>query len=120
MALETRAQRMAVLARDLRREPDAAATMHHLVQTTVDLVPGCDAAGITVARRGGHIETPAASNDWPLLGDKLPASAAKDPASTPPGSKEWVGSGDVAGDHRWPAWRPRIAATLGVRSMLCL
>jgi GAF domain-containing protein len=120
MAAGTRAQRMADLARDLRSEPDAAGTMHHLVQATVDLVPGCDASGITVAHRGGRIETPAASNDWPVLGDKLQAELGEGPCVDAAWKQEWVRSGDVAGDDRWPAWGPRIAAALGVRSMLCL
>src|SRR4051794_37510527 len=41
--------RMADLARALRSEPDAASAMDHPVQAIVDLVPACDAAGITVA-----------------------------------------------------------------------
>src|SRR3954470_13207926 len=120
MASQTRAQRMAELARALRSEPDAAAAMDHLVQATVDLVPACDAAGITVAHRGGRIETPAASNDWPALSDKWQAEFGEGPCVDAAWKHEWVSSGDVANDDRWPAWGPRIAATLGVRSMLCL
>src|SRR3954447_21569675 len=120
MASQTRAQRMADLARALRSEPDAAGAMHHLVQATVDLIPTCDAAGITVAHRGRRIETPAASNDWPVLGDKWQAECGEGPCVDAAWKHEWVRSGDVAGDDRLPAWGPRIAATLGVRSMLCL
>jgi len=120
MASETRAQRMADLARGLRSETDASATMDHLVQATVELVPGCEAAGITVAHRGGRIETPAASNDWPVHGDELQADLNEGPCVDAVWTQEWVRSGDVAGDRRWPAWGPRITEDLGVRSMLCV
>src|SRR3954470_22511295 len=104
MASQTRAQRMAELARALRSEPDAAAAMDHLVQATVELVPACDAAGITVAHRGGRIETPAASNDWPVLGDKWQGEVGGGPLVGARWKHEWVSSGDVACDDRWPAW----------------
>src|SRR3954468_4733647 len=120
MASQTRAQRMADLARDPRSEPAAAATTHHPVQAPLDLVPACDAAGITVAHRGGRIETPAASNDWPPLGDKWQAELGEGACVDAAWKHEWVRNGDVAGDDRWPAWGPRIAAALGVRSMLSL
>src|SRR4051812_47265141 len=93
MASETRAQRMADLARGLRSETDAAATMDHLVRATVDLVPGCEAAGITVAHRGGRIETPAASNDWPVHGAKLQADLEEGPCV----DAAWNRSGSAAG-----------------------
>src|SRR4051794_5517605 len=109
MASYTRAQRMADLARDLRSEPDAATTVHHLVQATVGMVPACDAAGSTVPHRGGRIETPAASNDWPVLGDKWQTELGEGPCVDAAWKQEWVRSGDVAGDDRWPAWGPRIA-----------
>src|SRR3954452_7627673 len=120
MASQTRAQRMAELARALRSEPDAAAAMDHLVQATVELGPACDAAGITVAHPGRRAETPAERSDFPLPGHKWQVEFGEGPCVDAAWKHEWVGSGDVASDDRWPAWGPRIAATFGVRSMLCL
>src|SRR3954451_903401 len=112
MASQTRAQRMAAPAGSLRSEPTAPATMHHLVQAALDLGPACDAAGITVAHRGGRIETPAASNRWPPLGDKWQAEPGEGPCVDAAWKHKWVSSGDLAGDDRCPAWGPRITATL--------
>jgi hypothetical protein len=56
------------------------------------------------------------------------ASSTADPVNNAPVTDEGasgeveklVNSGALAGDSRWPRWGPRIAADLGLRSMLCI
>jgi hypothetical protein len=91
MDADSLSRQIAAAARDLEDEFDQGATMDLAVKLSVQLVSGAEAAGISLLhRRGGAIDTPAATSD---LVRRI--------------------------DERWPHWGPAAAEETGARSMMC-
>jgi len=85
----------------------------------VELVEGCDHAGVTRVGRGGA-ETVAASSDKARLCDQLQYDLDEGPCLDTVRSHQTVVSNDIATDPRWPRWGPAVAERYGVGSMLSL
>lgn len=89
------------------------------VALVVELVEGCDFAGITrVSRAGG--ETAAASSEKARLCDQLQYDLDEGPCLDTVRTHQTVISNDIAADPRWPHWGPAVAERYGVGSMLSL
>ncbi|ROR91893.1 GAF and ANTAR domain-containing protein [Nocardioides aurantiacus] len=112
--------RMADLARDLRSEESAAQTLQHVVQAVVDLIEGCDSAGISLATTAGRIRTSACTGEVPVAADRLQQELGEGPCVDAAWHEEVVSATDLGFDTRWPLWAPRAVAELGVRSMVCV
>ncbi|HEY3339648.1 MAG TPA: GAF and ANTAR domain-containing protein [Propionicimonas sp.] len=89
------------------------------VALVVDLVEGCDDAGITRVGRDGA-ETVAASSEKARLCDQLQYELDEGPCLDTVRSHLTVISNDIATDQRWPHWGPAVAERYGVGSMLSL
>lgn len=89
------------------------------VALVVDLVEGCDYAGITRVGREGA-ETVAASSERARLCDQLQYELEEGPCLDTVRSHQTVVSNDIASDPRWPHWGPAVADQYGVGSMLSL
>lgn len=89
------------------------------VALVVDLVEGCDDAGITRVGREGA-ETVAASSERARLCDQLQYELEEGPCLDTVRSHQTVVSNDIASDPRWPHWGPAVADQYGVGSMLSL
>jgi transcriptional regulator with GAF, ATPase, and Fis domain len=94
-------------------------TVSEACRRAVSLVEGCEAAGIVWTRRGGAVETLAATDA--LVTE---VHAAQDVVGEGPWrSAVWDRSGavidDLTSDARWPRFAAR-AVQAGARSMLCL
>ncbi len=111
------AERLADAARVLIDEPTAQQTFDRIVALTVEMIPGCSAAGISQVTRKG-IRTAAAADDAVRAGDKMQYDMDEGPCIDAIHDHELVVSGDVKDDPRWPRWGPAVASTLGVRSMM--
>jgi len=85
----------------------------------VELVEGCDHAGVTRVGREGA-ETVAASSDKARLCDQLQYDLDEGPCLDTVRSHQTVVSNDIATDPRWPRWGPAVAERYGVGSMLSL
>lgn len=112
--------RMADLARDLRSEGSAEETLRHVVQAAVELIDGCDSAGISLSTTEGRIRTSACTGEVPVAADRLQQELGEGPCVDAAWHEEVVSASDLATDARWPAWAPRAVADLGVRSMVCV
>ncbi|MCQ8834339.1 GAF and ANTAR domain-containing protein [Streptomyces malaysiensis] len=64
------AERMATMARDLLAQESVEATLERITEAAVDLVEGCDAAGILVLH-GRHVETLAPTDGLVVRSDRL-------------------------------------------------
>lgn len=95
-------------------------TLDRAVTGAVDLIDGCDHAGISVVHRRKKIDTPAASDDVVRRGDELQYTEGEGPCLQSIVEQETVQSHDLTTETRWPRWSGRVAEELGVRSMLCL
>ncbi len=119
MSLEDLTGQLAAVARDLSAE-DVEQTLDKAVALAVDLIHGCDAAGVSLVRRGKSVETPAYTDPRVLRGDELQYELAEGPCMDAVWEHDIVISEDLARDDRWPKWAPRVVEELGARSMLCV
>lgn len=111
---------LAAAARALQDEPDTQHTLDRSASLAMELVPNCHYAGISIARRDGTIDTPAATDDLVRRGDELQYEFGEGPCLDAIWHHDTVVSANLTDERRWPMWAPRVAAELQVRSMLCL
>lgn len=117
--IEELIKQLSSVARSLRSEDDVEHTLDKAVALAVDLVEGCDEAGVSLVQRKGRIDTPAATSDAVRRGDALQYELHEGPCLDAIWNSETVSSPDLAAENRWPTWGPRVVEELGVRSMLC-
>ncbi|MGV8909241.1 MAG: GAF and ANTAR domain-containing protein [Propionicimonas sp.] len=106
-------------ARDVAQGQGETARLSLGVGLFVDLVEGCDHAGVTRVTRAGA-ETVAASSEKARLCDQLQYDLDEGPCLDTVRSHQTVVSNDIASDLRWPRWGPAVAEKYGVGSMLSL
>jgi GAF domain-containing protein len=106
-------------ARDVAEGAGEAARLALGVELFVQLVDGCDHAGVTRVSREGA-ETVAASSEKARLCDQLQYDLDEGPCLDTVRSHQTVVSNDIATDPRWPRWGPAVAERYGVGSMLSL
>ena len=111
-------ERMAAAARELQDQHDPAATMKIAVALLVQNVEGCEAAGVSLVHGRRRIDTPAASDDLVVIGNRLQAEVGEGPCLDAIWEHETVYVPDLATDARWPRWGPRLVAATGMRSVL--
>ncbi|HEU5270290.1 MAG TPA: GAF and ANTAR domain-containing protein [Jatrophihabitans sp.] len=117
-ALELATQ-FADLARELRRLDGQDATLNGIVQAGLRVVPGAEAAGITVMR-GSQFRTVAPSGELPRQVDAIQYELRSGPCVDAIVSETTFRAGDLERDPRWPTFGKRAAVELGVRSMLAM
>ncbi len=114
------AQQMASLARDLLAQESVEATLERITGSAIDLVEGCDAAGILVLH-GRKVQTLAPTDQLVNDSDRLQADLAEGPcfdaARTKDGERVFRIRDFTTEQPRWPAFAPR-AHELGVGSMM--
>ena len=109
--------RMANLARDLESEQNVEKTLQHIVEATVELVVGCQAASILLATRQGEIKTSAFTDEAIARADQLQAELNEGPCVDAVWKEEVVLVPDLRAEDRWPRWVPRTIDELGFLSM---
>lgn len=112
--------KFADVARSLSLGGDLASTLDRAATVAVDVIDGCDHAGISVVHRDGGITTESATDDVVRRGDELQYEVQDGPCVQAIAEEETVTSADLAHEVRWPGWSPVAARRLGIRSMLCL
>lgn len=93
--------------------------MQRAVEMIVDLVEGCDHAGVTIAR-GGRLATPAASDDVVIEGDRWQYELNEGPCLDSVRLEHTVISQDLSRDPRWPRWSAKAQESLGIEAMMSL
>ena len=108
------------LAREMHHEhADLAKTLEVITRAAVELVPGAEHAGITLATRGSRFESRAATSALPRRIDELQYELQDGPCVQAIWEKETVRVDDMEREDRWPVFAPE-AADLGARSMLAV
>ncbi|MFE7170139.1 GAF and ANTAR domain-containing protein [Streptomyces sp. NPDC057616] len=114
------AQQMASLARDLLAQTSVDATLERITASAVELVDGCDAAGILVLH-GSQVQTLAPTeqlvNDSDRLQERLREGPCFDAARTKDGERVFRIPDFTEKQPRWPAFGPQ-AHELGIGSMM--
>lgn len=119
MVAEDLGVRFASVARQLLEEPDEEQTLDRAVALAVDIVEGCDQAGISIVYQGNRLQTPAATSEAVRHGDEWQYELGEGPCLDSLQQEQTTISRDLARQSRWRRWAPRVVEELGVRSMLC-
>lgn len=118
MGIDETARLVAEAARAMADADDGPVTAETITRQAVGLVADAEWASLTVRARRGSFTTLAATHETARDADGAQYKFREGPcveASTTGG--EWLRSGDVSTDPRWPRWGPD-AASRGVGSLL--
>ncbi|WP_199701033.1 GAF and ANTAR domain-containing protein [Jiangella rhizosphaerae] len=115
--IDTLAQRMGELARQLQEQHGVDDTLRSIVHAAVDTIPGAQYAGISVIERRATVRTPVFSDDIVAKVDQAQIELAEGPCVDVLYQRQTVRSSNLATEPRWPRFAAR-AVELGVHSML--
>jgi GAF domain-containing protein len=108
----------ASLARVLESQNGVTRTLEVICHLAVVAISGAEHAAITVQRRGGAFDTPAANDDLPPIIDRIQYATAQGPCVDAIRTNEIQHVDNLATDPRWPDFRARVISETAVRSML--
>lgn len=107
---------MAAAARELQDQHDPVATVQSAVDLAVQNVHGCDAASVSMVYAKQRVDTPAATDEMAVIGDRLQYEVGEGPCLSAIWDEESVYVPDLTSDSRWSSWGPRVAEETGARS----
>ncbi|MFF7355622.1 MULTISPECIES: GAF and ANTAR domain-containing protein [Streptomyces] len=114
------AQQMASMARDLLAQESVASTLERITGSAIELVEGCDAAGILVLH-GTKVQTLAPTRQLVVDSDRLQERLGEGPCFDAASDRTREPVFRIADftreEPRWPAFAPQ-ARQLGVGSMM--
>jgi len=111
------AERLSALARDLQRTSGTTNVLQRIVGAAVDLIPGVDAASISVATGRSRVESRVPSSELSRQIDDAQTQTGQGPCLDALHHHRMVSAPNLATDTRWPEFSRRAAA-LGAGSML--
>lgn len=94
-------------------------TLQETVDAAVGIVPGCQHAGITVAR-ARTIVAPVATDEIALRFDAMQVELGEGPCIDAISDARVFRCDDLASEPRWPAFSATAASDLGISSVLAL
>jgi transcriptional regulator with GAF, ATPase, and Fis domain len=99
--------RIAELVQELHSRPDTDSdtVLAELVEHAAIEIPGAQYAGVTVTRNARHIDTPAATHNWPILLDEIQQRHREGPCLTAAWDEKTVHVADLTTDSRFPLYR---------------
>jgi GAF domain-containing protein len=112
------AQTFAGIARELQAEDTPEDVQRRVTRAAVDIMHGCDHAGISLISRHGEINTVAATDEVSLRVDAIQYEVGQGPCVNAIAEHETFLIDDLTTDERWPPFSHRAAAETGVHSML--
>lgn len=117
--LEELAVGLAQMARDLIAQDSVQATLDRILAHAVDLVEGCEHAGVLLLHGRSQVETAAASSDLVRRSDEIQGELGEGPCFDAAFQKQQVYRiADVETTvEQWPQYAPR-ARELGIGSMM--
>jgi len=118
MHVQDPGDRFATIARELLSQQSPTATVDRIIGLAVEVVQGCDHAGISLVERR-KIRTVAATDEVAEKGDQQQYVLDEGPCLDSIRDERTIQSPDLAHDDRWPNWGPWASEQLGVGSMLC-
>lgn len=113
-------RRIADLMQGLHGRPDADADaiLAELVEHAAIEIPGAECAGVTVTRDARHIDTPAATDKWPILLDEIQQRHGEGPCLTAAWEQKTVHVADLRVDDRFPRYRREALESTPIRSIM--
>ena len=108
-------QMLADFAAGMAEAPSLEDALQRALELAIDIVPGCEQAGISV-QRSRIVETPASVGPLAKACDRLQEQLGRGPCVTALRDADVVRIDDILTDGRWPDFAEG-AAQLGLRSM---
>lgn len=103
------------VARAMQAETGMQATLDEAVLSAMQIIDGCDMAGISITHKNG-IDTPAGTHETMRRIDELQYALGQGPCLDALHEHHTVSSANLATDQRWPVWGPQMAREIGVAS----
>ena len=97
------------LSQELMQQGPEDATLEAVVKRAVDVVPGCEMAGVSLRRKRKRVETVAATDDRVHHCDALQYELSEGPCLDAIWQGDTYLANDLRHDQRWPSWGPRVA-----------
>jgi transcriptional regulator with GAF, ATPase, and Fis domain len=114
------ARAFALIAQELMSDPQGEeVTFDTVVKRALEVVPGCDHAGITLRARRGRLESAAASDPLVETCDELQHELGEGPCVEAVQQDARYHSPDLSCVARWPRWGPHVAG-LGIGSVIAI
>jgi GAF domain-containing protein len=88
-----------------RLDTDSDTVLAELVEHAATEIPGAQYASVTVTRNAKHIDTPAATHNWPILLDEIQQRHREGPCLTAAWEEKTIHVADLATDDRFPLYR---------------
>ncbi len=108
------------ISKGLLGDPSTPVTFQRVVDRALEVVPGCEAAGITLRSPGrGSESTAAATSEQALQADRSQYELDEGPCLDSARGGGTLVSDDLRHEPRWPRWAQE-AAGMGVRSVLSI
>jgi GAF domain-containing protein len=120
VALDATHLRIAELVRDLHSRPDTDSdtVIAELAEHAAIEVPGAQYAGVTITRNSKQIDTPAASDKWPILLDEIQRRHQQGPCLTAAWEEKTIHVADLTTDERFPLFARDALAETPIRSIM--
>jgi len=112
------AQTFADIARQIQAQVNPATTWQCIVEMASDVLPVFEHAAVSLIRKHGGIDTPAATGDVPRLVDAIQYETGEGPCLSAIREQDMFVTGDLAGEERWPQFSQRAVQETGIHSML--
>jgi hypothetical protein len=112
------AARLADLAAQLAAAPPTDVSLQAALECAIDVVPGCEQAGVSLRLKGAKLTTPASVGPLAAACDELQEQLREGPCITSLAEQTTVRVDDIAYEgQEWPRFA-EAAARLGLRSLL--
>lgn len=109
--------RLADLAAELAAAPPTDLTLQRALEYAVDVVPGCEQAGVSLQLKGAKLATPASVGLLAAACDELQEKLGEGPCITSLQTHSLIRVDDMRSERNWPRFAV-AAAALGLRSLL--
>jgi transcriptional regulator with GAF, ATPase, and Fis domain len=106
------------VARQLQQANSPAETWQRIVELTVQQMPSCESAAISLVYPGGRIDTPAATDEAARAVDRIQYETGQGPCLEAIREHATFRCADLAKEGRWPQFSGRAAEETGIHSML--
>ncbi|WP_422747832.1 GAF and ANTAR domain-containing protein [Mycobacterium sp. WMMD1722] len=112
--------RIADLVQELhgRLDADADTVIAELVEHAAVEIPGAEYAGVTITRDDRRIDTPAATDKWPILLDEIQQRHREGPCLSAAWEERLVHVADLEQDDRFPLYRRDAVEQTPIRSIM--
>lgn len=108
---------VAHIAREFLAQRTVQDALNRITQLAVEIVDGCDHAGILLVRPGGKVETAMATSRLVMDSDQAQGDLGEGPCFDAARSEETYRVVDMRTENRWPRYAPK-ALELGIGSMM--